>query len=186
MAERIDQTVFNEENLIVRLTDALEHLKTAVENKNLPSYMIPQKNLIENKITGEEQQLLIRKVTFLKLNAFKMVNKFFSGWCPYNYYRKIEEISLTLYNAYIYDIFVTLAFSCNTSEQLAGLYTEMYACKSFSYMRLLVVVFILISHILEQDKKDNHKESKKRKAQTMKGKREKHNTKKLKTQHKEA
>jgi mannitol-specific phosphotransferase system IIBC component len=81
---------------------------------------------------------------------------------------------------------LTFSFSCNTAEELAGLNTEFYACKSLRHVNLLMVVFISASFYLKHEKKDNNKETNKRKAQTMKNKRKKHNNKKLKTQHHEA
>jgi hypothetical protein len=82
-----------------------------------------------------------------------MVNEFFSGSCPYNYYIKVEQISLTFCYAYLIDILITFVISCNTTEELAGLNTELYACNSFRHVYLLMVVFILVSFYLKHDKK---------------------------------
>jgi hypothetical protein len=158
--------------------NALAFLKTAVENKNLPSYMMPGKNLLENKITRVEQQLLLRKLTHLQDHGLTLVNEFFNGWCPYN--REIEEISLTIYNANLRDILSTLCFSCNTSEELACLFTEISACKSWRYMYLYIVVFVAISFYLKYGENDISlkRMTRKRKTQTKEGEK-----KKLKTFH---
>jgi hypothetical protein len=180
LAEEIDQTAFCEDNLMSRMMDALAFLKTGVENKNLPSYMIPKKNLLENKITREEQQLLLRKLTFLQVNAFKMVNKFFNGWCPFNCYRKIEKIRRTFYNANLMDIFVTMIVSCYTSEELAGWLIKIHTSKSLRNFCKCVANLILCSFYLQCSEKDIplQKVTRKRKLQ-----RKETNRKKLKLRH---
>jgi hypothetical protein len=177
LSENIPKKKFCKKNLLSRLMNALAFLKTAVENKNLPSYLMPGKNLLENKITRVEQHLLLRKLTYLQDHGLKLVNEFFNGWCPYN--REIEEISLTIYNANLIFL-LTLCFSCNTSEELACLFTEISACKSWRYMYLYTVVFVAISFNIKYG--ENYislkRMTRKRKAQTKEGEK-----KKLKTLH---
>jgi hypothetical protein len=185
-AENISQNEYYKEKLISRLMDALAFLKRKVENKKLQSYMMPRKNLLENKISRTEQQLLLRRLTFLQDNGLKLVNELFNGLCPYS--REIEDISLTIYNANLINTLLTLLFSCNTSEELASLGTKLNTstCKSLRHMSILMAVFIFVSFKLKYSTMHLSMQKETNKGNKRKAKTTKNIRKNLKTQHQEA
>ncbi|XP_060554563.1 uncharacterized protein LOC132715569 [Ruditapes philippinarum] len=115
-AESIPQEEYSEENLLSRLEDALVFLKSAVGNKSLPSYMIPQKNLL-------------KKLKFLQSNGLKLVDDYLNG--SLHSVDSIVDISETFRVSNLIDSWHTRVSRCFTTEELANLYTKMFTYRSF-------------------------------------------------------
>ncbi|XP_060554565.1 uncharacterized protein LOC132715571 [Ruditapes philippinarum] len=153
-AERMDQNAFCVENLLSRLMDALTSLKSAVENKNLPSYMIPQKNLLENKIDTKEQGLVLRKLKELESNGLIKVKKLFYSLDLYHaeITAEIDEIFVKLYNANSVnkvEICIVLAL---TTEELVNYYRKMYTCRSWYHYFYHEIITLSLPYFLKYGK----------------------------------
>jgi hypothetical protein len=146
-AESIPQEEYSEENLLSRLEDALVFLKSAVGNKSLPSYMIPQKNLLKNKITTTEQRLVLKKLKFLQSNGLKLVDDYLNG--SLHSVDSIVDISETLCLSNLIDSWHTRLSSCFTTEELANYYTKMFTYRSYWQIRLYTALFLYGTYLLE-------------------------------------
>ncbi|KAL4223504.1 hypothetical protein ACF0H5_016975 [Mactra antiquata] len=62
LAEEIPQKKFRRKHLMSRIKDALEKLEDSLVTKKLRSYMLPEKNLFENRLDDTVRQWLIRKI----------------------------------------------------------------------------------------------------------------------------
>ncbi|XP_060595707.1 uncharacterized protein LOC132749822 [Ruditapes philippinarum] len=150
-AESIPQEEYSEENLLSRLIDALAFLKTAVENKKLTCYMIPEKNLLDNKITRKEQRKVLRKLTFLQVNGQKLVYDFFNASiCNRN---RINEIICLFYKSNFIDKVQTRILFCFTTEELANYFTKMYTYGSWWRIYLYNFTFIFVPYYLKYGQK---------------------------------
>jgi hypothetical protein len=153
-AESIPQEEYSEENLLSRLMDALASLQTAVENKKLSSNMIPQKNLLENRISRKEQQSVVSKLTFLKDNGVTKVHAFFDeSLCNIE---SIEEIAESFQTSNLINKLHTCAFFRFTTEDLAIYFTRMYTLKSRWQIFLYNVTFICLPYFLHNGRQGFH------------------------------
>lgn len=69
---------FAQNHLIDRLIDALMRLKSCIESKCLPSYMIAERNLFAGRIADNEREVLMRTIGDLidaRENQFKQFSK---------------------------------------------------------------------------------------------------------------
>lgn len=105
VAESHDYSYFTVDNLINILQLALHDLKTRIVANWLPNYMIPERNLLANKLTRKQRDQLCRKIDSLiaegyrvVLNSAKIRNSFNMIRCSSDelrvFYGKREKIEL--------------------------------------------------------------------------------------------
>ena len=153
-AENIPERKFCENDLLSRLMDALAFLEKAVKERNLPSYMIPEKNLFENKLTMKEQKLVLQRLEFLLIHGRREVSEFFNDCL--NNAESIHEICDSMYLVNFIDKVQTCALFTFTTEELANYFTKMFKCKSQWMMLYYNAIYIWRPFYLKYGKEGFH------------------------------
>jgi len=68
-AEMKPREMFMPDLLWHRIEDALQFIKKCVTEKNLPYYMLPERNLLKNRVTKHQQKCLLEKIDHLLQNG---------------------------------------------------------------------------------------------------------------------
>lgn len=151
LVEKTPQKKFRQKNLISRLTDAILHLKRAVENNSLPSYMIPKRNMFAKKISKEEQHLVTEQLNFLLQNGTNMLKCYYLTDSPVH--EKLESINYELYISNNFSKVHTCLIALFTTKQLADYCTKVFKCRSRSEMHLYNILFLWIPYFYKYGKR---------------------------------
>lgn len=142
LAEKIPQKKFRRKHLIARLNDALNYLKTAVETRCLPCYLIPKRNLFADKFqNSQHQKKVIIKLNLLLQNGSKMIMDFFNNQHPLDH--EIMEVFETIQVANYIDKIQTCQMALFTTQQLADYFSRMFFASTWWYYFLYNIVFHL-------------------------------------------
>ena len=145
MAEKIPQKKFRQKHLVARLKDALTYLKTAVENKYLPSYMIPKRNLFMNKLRKQQQKVVLLKINFLMQNGLELI---YDNFCNKGTHSKeILSVRDAIFRANLLDKFETCKLALYTIQQLADYNFNMFYISARWQVVVHHILFQIIPYI---------------------------------------
>ncbi|XP_053376353.1 uncharacterized protein LOC128547467 [Mercenaria mercenaria] len=141
LAEKTSQKKFRRKHLIARLNDALIYLKTAIERKCLPSFMIPKMNLFTNKLQKQQQKRTIEKLNFLLDNGCKMITDYFGD--KHANENEIDIIYKIMYAANHMDKIHTCRTALLTTQQLADYFWRIF----FLSARWQIITYNILFHM---------------------------------------
>jgi len=118
LAEKKPRKMFKPEFLWHRIEDALRFLKKCISAKNLPYYMLPQRNLLKSRVTPHQQQLLTNKIDEFFQNGKCMFHDLLQSIDTGPADSEIMKVCATMLLAYNMSKLQTLSDSLVTVEQL--------------------------------------------------------------------
>ncbi|XP_053404623.1 uncharacterized protein LOC123553944 [Mercenaria mercenaria] len=128
MSEKIPQRKFCQDNLVARLGDAIKYLKKAVKENHLPNYMIPERNLFEGKLKGNEKALLMDKLNSLLENGEIELKKYMDK--PDQLSEELEQVLSTYRIAKEIETDQMKILASFTKKQLVEKYIQMFSYES--------------------------------------------------------
>jgi hypothetical protein len=75
LAEHTPVSDFTESKFAARFVQVVSELRAAVANNYLPCYMLPARNLCNEKLTESERSILMRELTNIVAEGFNIVHK---------------------------------------------------------------------------------------------------------------